>query len=317
MATRDLTMPYTRLRSALHRRRPGDDGMGSMAGAATGGMTASLIPGGGGGGGAAALGVDTSALTGAAPVYVEAVTDLSADLYTITARMADLQKAHEARLRIAFDPESEAAKEREVEIMTAEITRMFNGAKRKLNDINKYDGGDPASAEGKIRKNIQRGIATRMFDLSNTFRTSQKAYLGQLTKMRSSGSIASLLGGGGGGAAGGVDRDEGFTDAQMSELANAEEDVDERMREIQRIAKSVEELATMFNELAVLVVEQGTLLDRIDKNLEEAVAHTIEGKKNLEKAEEHQKSARPITCMIVLMVLIIICVIIIVVKGSQ
>ena len=36
------------------------------------------------------------------------------------------------------------------------------------------------------------------------------------------------------------DVDEGFSDEQMHELATAEEDVDERMREIQRIAKSVE-----------------------------------------------------------------------------
>ena len=114
-----------------------------------------------------------------------------------------------------------------------------------------------------------------------------------------------------------VDRDEGFTDAQLAELANAEEDVDERMREIQRIAKSVEELANMFKELAVLIVEQGTILDRIDHNMEEAVSATAKGVKELQKAEEYQKSARPIKCMLVLMVLIIVCVIIIIVKTAN
>lgn len=93
--------------------------------------------------------------------------------------------------------------------------------------------------------------------------------------------------------------------------------MDERMREIQRIAKSVSELAKMFRELSVLVVEQGTILDRIDHNMDMAVERTKDGVANLVKAEEYQKSARPIICMTILMVLIVVCVIIIVVKASQ
>jgi len=110
--------------------------------------------------------------------------------------------------------------------------------------------------------------------------------------------------------------DEGFSDEQMHELATAEEDVDERMREIQRIAKSVEELAVLFKELAVLIVEQGTILDRIDHNMEQAVERTEAGVKELVQADKYQKSARPITCMAVLMVLIIICVIIIIARAG-
>jgi len=114
-----------------------------------------------------------------------------------------------------------------------------------------------------------------------------------------------------------AETDEGFSDAQLAELADREADVDERMREIQRIAKSVSDLAKMFSELSVLIVEQGTILDRIDHNMDMAVGHVEDGVKNLVTAEGYQKSARPIICMTILMVLIVVCVIIIVVKASQ
>ncbi len=70
MATRDLTTAYVRLRSALHRKRPGED---------VGGGTGLLTQ---------APGVDTSALTANVPVYVELVNDISADMNSIQAKSA-------------------------------------------------------------------------------------------------------------------------------------------------------------------------------------------------------------------------------------
>jgi syntaxin 16 len=141
-----------------------------------------------------------------------------------------------------------------------------------------------------------------------------------MKSIREGQSFKELLGGGSGGGSGGRgggDADAGFTDEQMHELASAEEDADERVREIQRIAKSVEELATLFKELATLVVEQGTILDRIDHNMEQTVVVTKKGIEELETAEKYQKSARPIKCMLALMVLIVIMTIIIIVRKTQ
>ena len=100
------------------------------------------------------------------------------------------------------------------------------------------------------------------------------------------------------------------------ELATAEEDVDERMREIQRVAKSVEDLAVLFKELATLVVEQGTILDRIDVNMETAVVHVKKGLESIQEADKYQKKAGPIKCMLILMVLIVIMTIVIIVRKS-
>lgn len=307
MATRDLTTAYIRLRSAMNRRRPGDGGPGEGASVGLAGAGAGSIDSGALGG-----------YTGAAPVYVELVTDIGGDINALAQKMDVLARAHEARLRISFDPAAEADREREIEILTSEVTRGFNRTATRIKRVDEYSAGSsPEAGELKIRANIKRGLATRLHELSGRFRGMQKVYLAHMTKLRSSSSMSALIGATAGGAGGGeADRDTGFTDEQMHELATAEEDVDERMREIQRIAKSVEELAVLFKELAVLIVEQGTILDRIDHNMEQAVERTEAGVKELVQADKYQKSARPIMCMAILMVLIIICVIIIIAKAG-
>merc|ERR1712094_108915 len=97
---------------------------------------------------------------------------------------------------------------------------------------------------------------------------------------------------------------------------NVESLVNERDEEITKIAKSIEELAQIFKELAVLVIDQGTILDRIDYNMEQVVEHAKAGVKQLQKAEEYQKSARPKWCIAILLVLITILMIWIIVKHS-
>jgi syntaxin 16 len=66
-------------------------------------------------------------------------------------------------------------------------------------------------------------------------------------------------------------------------LEETEQMVNERDEEITRIARSIEELAQIFKELAVLVIDQGTILDRIDFNMEQVLAHTTEGIQQLQK----------------------------------
>jgi len=54
--------------------------------------------------------------------------------------------------------------------------------------------------------------------------------------------------------------------------------------------------------------------DRIDFNMEQVVEHTKEGIRQLEKAEQHQKSARPIKCIACLLVMIAVMLTILILK---
>lgn len=298
MATRDLTTTYMRQRSALHRKAPSRAGVGRDESGA-----ASLTAGG--------ETVDTSDIAlSASPVYVETVNEINAEVQAIQQKMAELQRVHEARLK-AFAQTEQQEKEREVDIMTSAITRAFNVSGNKLKRIaNATEGA--ADAELKIRRNVQRGLATRLHDLSMEFKGMQKVYIGHLSRQRQREGIGSMFD-----TEAPEDTDEGFTDEQMNALARQREDVNERLNDIRHIAQQVEQLATLFKELSTLIIEQGTILDRIDHNMEEAVEHTKKGIKELEVAEKYQKSARPMWCMVALMVLIVICVIIIIAKTSN
>jgi hypothetical protein len=78
MATRDLTMPYMRLRSALHRKAP-------TRGFEEGGSTNLLAAGAG-----SNAGVDAAPISmqGASPVYVEMVSDVQNDINSIQLKSA-------------------------------------------------------------------------------------------------------------------------------------------------------------------------------------------------------------------------------------
>jgi syntaxin 16 len=110
--------------------------------------------------------------------------------------------------------------------------------------------------------------------------------------------------------------DTGFTAFQEQILDETEAMVNQRDEEITRIAKSIEELAAIFKELAVLVIDQGTILDRIDYNMEQVLENTKEGIVQLNKAEDYQKSALPVKCIIALVVLIMIMLLAMVLKHT-
>lgn len=108
--------------------------------------------------------------------------------------MSELEKSHEARLRITFDTNAEAQQEREIEIMTAEVSRMFNFSALKVKKLVDQADRNAPDAEMRIRKNVQRGLATRLHELSQQFKTMQKAYMARLKTVQANTSIDTFAG---------------------------------------------------------------------------------------------------------------------------
>jgi syntaxin 16 len=255
------------------------------------------------------------------PIWVDKIDQAEEDTLKIQNKMRDLAAIHTKRLMVNFETD-EIQQEREIDHKTREITELFHHAESLLKKFGKQgDEHTISDSEQTVRNNMQRSLAKKLQGLSMSFRSTQKEYLNRLQAQKSGGGqaafdfltaedkAAQVRGPN-------VDMDLGFKASQLAALDDTVELVNQRDEEITRIAKSIEELAQIFKELAVLVIDQGTILDRIDFNMESAVEHAKEGIVQLQKAEEHQKNALPMRCIIVLVVLIIIMLIVLIVKNT-
>ncbi len=96
--------------------------------------------------------------------------------------------------------------------------------------------------------------------------------------------------------------DPGFTEDQVRELIENEEDILRRDKELREILKSIIELQDMFKEFSTMLIEQGTMLDRIDYNLDQTNIHVKKGVENLVVAEKVQKAGGVTLCIILLVI---------------
>lgn len=199
---------------------------------------------------------------------------------------------------------------------------QFRHAESTLKKIGRVTepGKSLTKAEVEVRANIQSSNARKIQELSVAFRRQQKQYLSDVTAQKSGndsqfGLELTGVGGGGSSSADGLDS-AGFTTQQLAVVNDLDGIVSQRDEEIQNIAHSIEELSTIFKELSVLVIDQGTILDRIDFNMEQVVEHTKEGINQLEKAEKHQKSARPLKCIACLLIAIAVMLTILILKHA-
>jgi len=251
------------------------------------------------------------------PMWVDVVENIEEKTRQIQLKMRELAALHTKRLMVTFDDSNDAEQDREIQALTHHITDLFRHANKSLASIGRQ--AKTSESEDRVRQNIQRSLALKLQQLSSSFRGSQKEYMQRLKAQKEGGSVAAggfdfLASGEGKGDGVG---DTGFNPMQQVALEDTEALVRERDEEIRNIAESISELGAIFKELAVLVIDQGTILDRIDFNMEQVVEHTKEGVVQLEQAEDYQKSARPIKCIILQLLIIAILVIVLATRNQD
>ncbi|THH18752.1 hypothetical protein EW146_g2293 [Bondarzewia mesenterica] len=222
------------------------------------------------------------------------------DSYTLhpTSRgFSALDKLHAKHVLPGFTDRS--SEEREIEAATTDITKDFRQCQSLIQRIASAHAFPPSSADSRnealAAKNVQRGLAAKVQDLSAAFRKKQRVYMEKLQghairnqDLLVASGVTSLKGSEGLSA---VDDDveAASRTGQFASQQLLEPDLDLRARdrELSEIAKSIGTLAELFKDLSALVIDQGTLLDSVEYNIEQTAAHVTEAAKELDIATRY------------------------------
>ncbi len=247
-------------------------------------------------------------MTALPPQWVDAAESAREDLKLIKEKLLQLEKAQSKRLLRVFSDDQ--APDREVERISSEISSLVKRCEPAIHQVKTRGAGAATSKDRELRHNMQRNLATQLQQLSQQFRQSQKDYLNDIRKRQKPGGERDLRDGM-------AEFEMGFTDSQLQDLQEMEQNASVRNEEITKISSSISDLHTIFKELAVLVIDQGSILDRIDYNIEQVVHQSSEANKQLRKAEESQKSNRAMKCIYFLVIINLVLILILILKARH
>ncbi|KIK28035.1 hypothetical protein PISMIDRAFT_629097 [Pisolithus microcarpus 441] len=203
-----------------------------------------------------------------------------------------LERLHAKRVLPGFADRT--AEEREIEAATVDITKDFRRCHALIQRIgvDQNHSFPPSSQiyhESLTAKNVQRGLAAKVQELSSTFRKKQRVYMerlqGHVIKHQdvliASGTISSR------GSEGLSALDDDVQAAAQIMETDQTHDLQLRDRELTHIANSIASLADIFKDLSNLVIDQGTLLDSIEYNIEQTSVQVAEAVKELNIATRY------------------------------
>jgi syntaxin 16 len=272
------------------------------------------------------------------PRWLDIQDEVAQHLSDVSTMMKKLDQLHAKHVLPGFDDESVKAREgREIENLTQEITRGFTSCQVAIRRIDKLvqeqaGRGGVSKEDETMARNLKMSLASRVGDVSTTFRKKQTAYL---RKLRSLGGMSASLDSRSvtPSLAANPYTDPAMQDseldrssAQSTLLQTAQvrrrtglqdSAIDQREREIEKIAQGVIDLSNMFQELQTMVIDQGSLLDRIDYNVERTVEHVKAADKELTVATGYQKKSTKRKILLLLILLVVGMFILLLVKPKS
>lgn len=269
------------------------------------------------------------------PRWADVQDEVSDILKDITLKAGKLDKLHSKHVLPGFDDEDiKAQEEIEIERLTTEITRGFQDCRKAIQRIERMvkdakQSNSLQNGEEVMAGNIQTALASRVQEVSATFRKKQSNYL---NKLRALGGFESPAGIGRAGtpvqnpytdpALIDADRDATFSRSTLQQTAQKQlrsNDlaIAQREQEINDIAKGIIELSEIFRDLQAMVIDQGTMLDRIDYNVERMTVDVKGAEKELIVATNYQKRYTKRKIILLLVLVIFGLIVLLLVKPSS
>ncbi|KAJ3790751.1 t-SNARE [Lentinula aff. detonsa] len=266
------------------------------------------------------------------PKWVDISEQVQLILTDTQAKIAALEKLHAKHVLPGFADRT--LEEQEIEAATTDITKEFRRCQSLIQRIvpasphsfpPTQSDTNRSKSELQAAKNVQRGLAAKVQDLSATFRKKQRVYMEKLQGhaiknqdlLLASGTI-SLKGSAGMSA---VDEDvEAATNTQSLSVRQADPNavnLQARDSELTEIAKSIASLAELFKDLSVLVIDQGTLLDSVEYNIEQTAVQVKDAVQELNIATRYQKNTGRRKCIFLLLLMIFGLIIVIIYKPKH
>lgn len=123
------------------------------------------------------------------PRWIDIQEEVDDILKDITLKAAKLEKLHSKHVLPGFDDEHiKQAEEREIESLTQEITRGFQECSKAIKRIERMvkeaqQTGNVNKGDETMAANIQIALASRVQEVSATFRKKQSTYLNKLRQL--------------------------------------------------------------------------------------------------------------------------------------
>lgn len=235
----------------------------------------------------------------------------------IQANVEEVKKKHSS---ILSAPQTDEKVKQELEDLMADIKKTANKVRAKLKvieqNIEQEEHTNKSSADLRIRKTQHSTLSRKFVEVMTEYNRTQTDY-----RERCKGRIQRQLE-----ITGRQTTDKEledmieqgnpavFTQGIIMETQQARQtlaDIEARHADIIKLENSIRELHDMFMDMAMLVESQGELVDRIEFHVTQAKDHVIDGRGELQLAEDYQTKARKKKVMILICVVIVVSILIV------